>query len=131
TKEVLRRREAEAEVGLRELEAQLRKELQQKEEAAQLKARQREQDLIAEVTAQAETRHMAAQTHWQADSEKRTRAAIEPLKVLLARAEEERDQARQSASEVTRQVQNLEKKLTEASTFLTGWRNGPTVRGTA
>jgi hypothetical protein len=123
-KEILRRREAEAQTGLRELEAQLRKDLQQKEEAAQAKAKQREQELEAQLTAQAEARQLAAQTQWEAESEKRARAAIEPFKALLARAEKERDEAREIASEGARQVQHLEKKLTEASSFLNGWRNG-------
>src|SRR5437667_8008853 len=52
TEEVLRGRYAEA--SLRELEAQLRKEMQQKHEAAQALAKQREQDLVAELSAQAE-----------------------------------------------------------------------------
>ena len=54
---------------------------------------------------------------------------IEPFKAQLARTEKERDEAKQSASETALQVQNLEKKLTEASTFLNGWRNGKTLAG--
>jgi hypothetical protein len=83
------------------------------------------------LTAQAAGRQMAAQAQWQAEAEKKMRVALEPLKVQLARAEEERDQARQSASENIRQLHNLEKKLNEASTFLNGWRNGTTVVGAA
>ena len=124
TEEVLRRREVDANAALRELEAHLRKEMQQKEEAAQGKAKQREQDVIAEVTAKAEANHMAAQALWEAETEKRTLAAIEPFKAMLARMEKERAEAEQSAAENARQVQNLEKKLTEASSFLSGWRNG-------
>jgi len=67
---------------------------------------------------------MAAQAQWETESERRTRAAIEPFKALLARTEKERDEARQTASENSRQVQNLEKQLTEASAFLNAWRNG-------
>ena len=74
---------------------------------------------------------MAAQAQWEADSEKKIRAAIEPLKALLARAEQERDEARESASAGTRQVQHLETKLTEVSSFLNTWRNGKTVSGPA
>ncbi len=70
---------------------------------------------------------MAAQAYWETETEKKTRAAIEPFKALLARAEEERDEAKQSASEAVRKVQHLEKKLTEASSFLNGWRNGDNV----
>src|SRR5205823_8385125 len=119
--EVLRRRDAEAEASLHELEAQLRKELQQKEEAAQAMAKQREQDLVAELSAQAEARHLAAKVEWETGFQTKTRAAIEPLKLQLARTEKERDEATQSASESARQVQNMEKKLTEASSFLNGW----------
>ena len=72
---------------------------------------------------------MAAQAQWEIESEKKVRAAIEPFKVALARSEEERDEARQSATEGNRQVQNLEKKLTEASSFLNSWRNGKTFAG--
>ena len=67
--------------------------MQQKEEAAQAKAKQREQDLVAQLTAQAEARQMAAQAQWETESEKKTRAAIEPFKALLARTEKERDEA--------------------------------------
>jgi hypothetical protein len=122
--EVLRRHEVEADAGLRELEAHLRKEMQQKDEAAQGKVKQRELDLIAQLTAQAEARQMAAQVQWETESEKRARAAAEPFKALLTRAEKERDEARQAAAEGARHSQDLEKKLTEASSFLNGWRNG-------
>src|SRR5262249_14860044 len=125
--EALRRRETEAEAARRELETRLRKEIQQKEEEAHAAAEQREQELTALLTAQAEARHNAAQAQWDAEAESRTRAAIEPIKALLARTEKERDDARQSASETGRHVQNLEKKLTEASSFLNGWRNGKNV----
>ncbi len=114
--ELLRRRGMEAEAGLRELEAQLRKEMQQKEDAAHAKARQRELDLVAQLTAQAEAQQMAAQQQWETESEKKTRAAIGPLKELLARTEKERDAA-------VSHVQGLESKLTEASLFLNGWKD--------
>lgn len=122
--EAARRRQVEADGRLNELEAQLRKEMHQKEEAAQVKATQREQELQAQFTAQAEARHVAAHAQWEKELEKKMRAAIEPLKAQLARAEKERDEARQTSSESVRQVQTLEKKLTEASSFLNGWRNG-------
>jgi len=128
TEQVLRRREAEAaDAGLRalrELEAKLRQEMQQKDEAAQAEVKQREQDLAAQLTAQAEARQMAAQAQWETESEKKTRAAIEPFKALLARTEKERDEAKQTAAGAISQVQALEKKLTEASSFLNGWKNG-------
>ena len=124
TKETLRRREAQADAALRELEAHLRKEMQQKDEAAQARARQREQEFTAEVTTQSEARQLLARAQWETELENKTRAAVEPLKTLLARAEKERDEARHAATEGARHVQNLEKKLTEASSFLNPWRNG-------
>jgi hypothetical protein len=129
-KEALHRHELEAEAGLRELESQLRKEMQQKEEAAQVIARQREEELIAQLNAKAEARQMAVQAQWETEFINKTRAVVEPFKVQMARIEKERDEAKQFASERARQVQNLEKKLTEASSFLSSWRNGPTVVGT-
>src|SRR5437773_6868092 len=124
TEEVLRRRDAEAEASLRELEAHLRKEMQQKHEGTQAMTKQREQDLVVHWSAQAEARQLAAQMEWETAFQTKTRAAIEPLKLQLARTEKERDEANQSASESARQVQNVEKKLTEASSFLNGWKNG-------
>ena len=67
---------------------------------------------------------MAAQALWEKESERKARAAMEPFRAQLARAEKERDEAKGLATEGARQVQSLEKKLTEASTFLNGWRNG-------
>jgi hypothetical protein len=122
--EMLRRRELETDGAMRDLEARLRKEIQQKEEAALARVEQREQELIAQLSGQAEARQKAAQALWEAEADKRTRAALEPFKVQLARAERERDEAKQSAFEHARQAQNLEKQLTEASSFLNGWRNG-------
>jgi hypothetical protein len=121
----------QADSRVRATETRFALEAQQKDEAAQVKAKQHEQDLVAQLTAQAEARQMAVQAHWEAESEKKTRAAIEPFKSLLARTEKERDEARQTASESVRQVQNLEKKLTEASSFLNGWRNGKNLVGAA
>jgi hypothetical protein len=129
--EALRRGEAEADAALRELEGQLRKEMQQKDEANQAKARQREQDLAVQLNAQAEARLSAAQAQWEVEADKKTRAAIEPLKALLARTEKERDEARQSAVENAGHVETLEKRLTEASSFLNTWRNGKKVVETA
>jgi len=70
---------------------------------------------------------MAAQAQWETESHKKVLAAIEPLKTLLARAEKERDEARQDASESGRHLQDLEKKLTETSVFLNSWRNGKSL----
>jgi hypothetical protein len=122
--EVLRRREVEADGRLRELEAQLSKEMQEKEDAANAQAQQREQDLLAQLNAQAEARQAAARAQWEAEWENKTRMAIEPFKSHLARTEKERDEARQFATDNARQVQNLEKRLNEASAFLNTWRNG-------
>jgi hypothetical protein len=129
TKELLRRREVEAEAGLRQLEAELRKEMQQREEAVQAKSRQREQELIAELTAQADQRHSAAKAEWETEFQTKTRIVLDPIKAQLSRTEKERDEARHSATEGARRVQNLEKKLTEASTFLSNWGNGKSVSG--
>jgi hypothetical protein len=123
-KEALRKREAEANANVRTLETQLRKEMQQKDEAAQIRLKQREQELETQFTAQAEARQAAAQALWETETDKKIRLAVEPIKAQLARAEEERDEAMQAYSEGARHVQNLEKKLTEASTFLNGWKNG-------
>jgi hypothetical protein len=123
--------ELQAESRVRATETRLALEAQQKDEAAQAKGKQREHDLIAQLTAQAEARLSAAQAQWDTESEKRTRTAIEPFKALLARAEKERDEARQTAAESAHQVQVLEKKLTEASSFLSGWRNGKNLVGSS
>jgi hypothetical protein len=122
--EMLRRRDLETDAAMRDLDARLRKEMQQKEEASLARVEQREQELIGQLTGQAEARQKAAQALWEAEADKRARAAIEPFKLQLARAERERDEAKQSAFENARQAQNLEKQLTEASSFLNGWRNG-------
>ena len=87
TKEALRRRDMEAETRLREQEAGLRKEMQQKEEAALARARQHEADLVAQLTAQAEAQKAAAKAEWDAQFETKTRLFIEPFRVQLARAE--------------------------------------------
>jgi hypothetical protein len=131
TDEVLRRRDAEAEASLRDLEANLRREMQQKQEAAAALARQREQDLVDQLNAEAEARHLAAKVEWETQFQTKTRAVIEPIKSQLVRTEKERDEAAQAALDHARQVENLEKKLTEASTFLTGWRNGKHPVGAA
>jgi hypothetical protein len=101
TEQELRRRDAEAvdarSRALHELEENLRKEMQAKQEAAIVETKQREQALVARLAAQAEAYQIA---------------------------EKERDEARQSASDVARQAHDLKKKLTEASSLLTGWDNG-------
>jgi len=49
--------------------------------------------------------------------------SIEPYKQKLARAENERDEAKLASAESARQVQSLEKKLQEATSFLNDWKN--------
>jgi hypothetical protein len=124
----LRRRgsdlEHQLEAQARDADTRLKQELQQRELAFQAKLKQRELDLTAQLTVQAEARQTAAQAHWEKEAEKKTRAAIEPFEAQLAQAERERDDARESAAESARQLQDLEKQLTEASSFLAGRRNG-------
>lgn len=122
--QALRRQETEAEARLRDLETQLRKELQQREDTARAEARKREQDLVAELTAQAEARYQAAQEQWEQESEQKLNAVVTPFRSQLARTEQEREAARQSAAVAISQVQDMEKKLSEASSFLNGWKNG-------
>lgn len=118
--EAVRRRGAEAEATLRDLEGKLVEEMQQKEAAAQAKARQREQEAISQVRAL-----------WEAEADAKMFAAMESFKGLLARTEKERDDAKQSALESARRAENLEKKLTEASSFFSSWRNGGNMAETA
>ena len=103
-----------------ELQAQNEQELRRRDaELAEIK--QREQELVAQLAEQVEV-HRIAEKQWETELEI-TRGNIEPLKALLARAEKERDEAVKSASESTRQAQDMEKKLTEASSLLTGWKS--------
>jgi hypothetical protein len=117
----------QADSRVRATETRLALEAQQKDETAQARARAREQELVVQLTAQADARQAAAQSQWESESEKKLRAAVDPLKALLAGAEKERDEARESASDTAHRVKKLEKKLTEASSFLNGWRNGQQV----
>lgn len=101
--------ERQTEVAVRAAETRFKQELQQKEDDFLSKSRQREE--------QWQTKLDAAQTELQAKA-----ASIEPFKALVARAENERDEAKQAAAAAARQVESLEKKLTEASSFLSGWK---------
>jgi hypothetical protein len=105
------------------VELQAQKEQEQRRRELELaEARQHEEDLSAQLAEQAAAREMVEkQLKTELES---ARANIEPLKLLLARVEQERDEAIQSASESVRQAQDMEKKLTEASSLLTGWKNG-------
>ena len=122
--ELARRHDVETDARLRELEVLLRKEMQQKDEAAQLAVRQREQELETEFFTKAEARRTALESQWEKESDRKVRAALEPLQAQVSRAEKERDEARQASIESSRRVESLEKKLTEASVFLNGWRSG-------
>jgi hypothetical protein len=119
----LRRRETEANEArnraLRELEAQLRQEAQLKEETLLAESKQREQSLTAQLNAQIEA-HQTTEKNWETELSL-MRGNIE---ALLVRTEKERDEARKSAFEGVRQVQDMEKKLSEASSLLSGWKNG-------
>ena len=121
-----RRREEESadanQRALRELEVELRQEMQQKEEAVLAKAKQREQELLAQLNSQTES-HKQAQHQWETEFTI-LRRNIEPLNELLARTERERDEAKECATEHFLKVQDMEKKLTEASSVLTGLKSG-------
>ena len=65
-----------------------------------------------------------AQAQAQAQAEEKARATMEHFRTQLDRAEKERDEAREFGSESFRQVQALEKKLSEASAFFNGLKNG-------
>ena len=125
-----RREEESADAGqraLRELEVNLRQEMQQKEEAALAKAKQREQELLAHLSAQTES-HKQAQHQWETEFTM-LRRNIEPLNQLLRRTEQERDEAKQAIDEGTRMFENLRKKSIEASTLLNGWENRDSIAG--
>ena len=121
-----RRRELEsAEAGqraLRDLEDQLRQEMSQKEASLLAKSKQREQELLVQLSSQTES-HKQTKLQWETEFTT-LRRNIEPLNERLARAEQERDEARQTATEHFIRVQDMEKKFTEASSLLTGWKNG-------
>jgi hypothetical protein len=104
-----------------ELQAQWEQQVRQ-HDAEAAEARQREQALAFKLNQQAEA-HQLAEQDWARELET-MRTNIEPFKALLARTEKERDDARQSAADSFRQREDLEKKLMEASSFLSGWRNG-------
>lgn len=97
----VRRREGESAEArsraIRELEVRLRNEIQEKDAVARTEARQREQDLLAQLAAQQEA---------------------------LAQAEKERDEARESTTQFYHQVEDMRNRLTEATSLLTGSKNG-------
>jgi hypothetical protein len=122
--EVLRRTQLEAETARRELELQLRREIKEKDETFQTRWKQQEFELSNQLNAQAETRLNDARAQWEKDLDKRTSAAIEPYRAQLERAEKERDEAREAAVQSAQHVLDVEKQLAEASSFLSGRRNG-------
>ncbi len=107
--------------ALRDQETTLRQEAQLKIEATQAKARQREQELLAQITSQTEAHQLVTQ---ELKSEMMTlRGNIESFSARLFRAEQERDEAKESATEHFRRVQDMEEKLSAASSVLTGWKS--------
>ncbi|MCI0747128.1 MAG: hypothetical protein L0Y58_17125 [Verrucomicrobia subdivision 3 bacterium] len=102
--------ERQAEARVRATEDRLGHELKEKEQAFLAESRQQEAQWQLKLDG------VLAELQLQT-------AAIEPYKERLAQAENERDEARQSAAESARQVQNLERKLKEASSFLSGWKD--------
>ena len=123
--------ERQAQARVRAAETRFGLEAQQKEEQASSKARQRDQQwqlkldsLQTELETKTEGALASAREQWEKETDKRIATAVEPYKTMLARLETERDEAFEAASERTRQVQSLEKKLTEASSFLSTWKNG-------
>ena len=102
--------ERQAEARVRASEARLGHELKEREQLFLSKSRQQEQQW--QVKLDGVLAELQIQT-----------AAIQPSKEMLARTESERDEARQSATDLARQVQTLERKLKEASSFLSGWKD--------
>ena len=90
--------ERQAESRVQATETRLVQETLQKEELFLSKWRQREEQWQVKMDA------VQAELHSHA-------AAIEPFKAMVARAEKERDEARQTASESARETERLEKKL--------------------
>jgi hypothetical protein len=109
--------ERQTQSRIRATESRLARETEEKEELFLSKSRQREEQW--QVKLDGVLAELQAQT-----------TAIEPFKEQLARAERERDEARHTATESARHVEVMEKKLNEASSFLTGWRNGKRPVGT-
>jgi hypothetical protein len=128
TKMRQREQQLQSQFDARQAELQTRWEQDlRRREADVAEAKQREQDLVTKLMAQAEARQLA-EKEWETELET-TRSAIEPLKGLLVRTEQERDEAKQSAAENARQVQELKRKLMEVSSLLNGWKNGRQLVG--
>jgi hypothetical protein len=128
TKMRQREQQLQSQFDARQAELQTRWEQDlRRREGDVVEAKQREQELVAKLLAQAEARQLA-EKEWETELET-TRSAIEPLKGLLVRTEQERDEAKQSAAENARQVQELKRKLMEVSSLLNGWKNGRQLVG--
>ena len=72
--------------------------------------------------AQAEAAHQAARQEWEQEVEKKVFTAVSPFKLSLARAEQEREETKHFAMTAQNRVRELEKKLSDASAFLTAGR---------
>jgi chromosome segregation ATPase len=96
--------ERQAEARVRTIETRLNRDLQEKEQLFQAKSRQQEEEWRVKYDG------VVAELQLQA-------AQIEPYKNRLARAENEREEVKLSLADSSRQVQNLEKKLQEATSF--------------
>ena len=96
--------ERQIETRVRAAEARLNRELEEKDKLFQSKSRQQEEQW------QVKYDGVMAELQLQA-------ASIEPYKEKLSRAEIERDEAKLAAAESARQVQSLEKKVQEATSF--------------
>jgi hypothetical protein len=102
--------ERQIETRVRAAEARLNRELQEKDKLFQSKSRQQEEEW--------RVKYDGAVAELQLQT-----ASIEPYKEKLSRAEIERDEAKLAAAESARQVQSLEKKLQEATSFFSDWKN--------
>ena len=138
--------EKQTELRVRAAETRLGHEAQQKEEIFQEQSRQRDQQwqvkleavrgeaqaqteqVLRRREAQAEAGLRELEAHLRKEMQQKDEAA-QAFRAQLARTEKERDEARQSASDALSQMQDLEKKLTEASSFLNGWKNGKNLVG--
>lgn len=123
-----REQQLQAQFDARQTDAQLQWEQELRRRQAELaEVKQREQDVMARLNSQAAA-HQTARQEWETGLET-TRSGVESLKAQLVRTEKERDEARHTASEMDRHVQELKKKTMEASSLLNGWSNGVHLAG--
>lgn len=111
------------------VEARLAQDIQQKEEGFQKKLAQREKELQSQFNVRrTELQDQAEQDIRRRDLEiEELRNTIAPLKAQLSRIEKERDDAKLSASEGTRQVKDLRGKLMDLSSSLNGRKIGDEI----